>query len=415
MAKSLHLHLGLHKTATTSFQATCSKNRDELLKQGFLYPLFSCGDNAIPPFDNHSIPLFSLFSSEPERYPVNIRLGLNNLDETHQLYRDQLQAALSSEHDLILSAEDISSLEINEIQQLLEYLQQAGREIRPIASVRHPYAYHCSQLQQQIKDGTPMVPWHHCPQRDRVKKLDAVFKGELQYINFESSCVHPQGPVAHLLNTLGINTETIDITGRNIGRCNDNIRLQNGLNYRQSSMVNQYKNLHHIKIAPFLGHKFRLTSQELSQHSPHWDDPSREATLTEHLEHELNHIETSTGLSWSREMDETRRNILDNTYPVATYALVMTIALLLQNQHTTGIRSLPINQIHKSLTQHGSDRLRKLQSITKSHLESLIEPRKRDQRETTENELIDCGLSHEATSTLLSVATTWLRRQRVMS
>ena len=115
MSKPIYLHLGLHKTATTSFQATCAKNRDELLRQGFHYPLFICGESAIAPFDNHSIPLFSLFSSYPERYPVNIRLGINNLEETHQLYREQLQAALSSEHDLILSAEDISSLEIFEI------------------------------------------------------------------------------------------------------------------------------------------------------------------------------------------------------------------------------------------------------------------------------------------------------------
>jgi hypothetical protein len=412
MAKTLFLHLGLHKTATTSFQATCAKNRDELLRQGFLYPLFTCGVSTIDPFDNHSIPLFSLFSSEPEHYPVNIRLGLNNLNAIHQLYREQLQAALSSDHDLILSAEDISSLEINEIHQLLDYLQQSGHKIRPIASVRHPYAYHCSQLQQQIKDGTPMVPWHHCPQRNRVKKLDAVFKGDLQYINFEDSCVHPQGPVAHLLNSLGVKTEAVDISGRNIGRCNDNIRLQNALNYHQPLLVNQQRNPNHIKIAPFPGHKFRLTTQELSQLSPHWDDPSREATLAEHLEHERNLLETITGLSWSTEQTETRKDPLDDVYPIANSALVITIALILQSQHHPGIRSLPIDKIHASLTGHGSNCLRKLQSVSKTHLERLIEPRERNQHSTPEHELIECGLPDEAIATLLSIATTWIRRQQ---
>lgn len=415
MPKTIYLHLGLHKTATTSFQATCASNGDELLKQGFLYPLFSCGKSDIAPFDNHSIPLFSLFTKNPEHYPVNISLGLKNLDQIHQLYREQLEAALNSPEDLILSAEDFSSLEINEIHQLLEYLQQSGRDIRPIAAIRHPYTYHCSQLQQQIKDGTPMVPWHLCPQHDRVKKLDAVFKGEIQYINFEDSCNHPEGPVAYLIKSLGINTETIDITGRNIGLCNDNIRLQNGLNYRQSSLVNQHKNRHHIKIAPFPGQKFRLTDQELSQHSPHGDDPSRMATLAEHLEHERKLLETITGLRWSRDKYDIRRNILDNTYPVATYTLVMTTALLLQSHHTTGIRSLPVNKIHESLSQHGSERLRKLQSIKTSHLESLIESRVRNQTTTPEDELIGCGISCEVTSLLLSIATTWLRRQRAMS
>ena len=412
MVKTLYLHLGLHKTATTSFQGTCAKNRDELLRQGFLYPLFTCGASTIDPFDNHSIPLFSLFSQNPEHYPVNVRLGLNNLNKIHQLYRDQLQVALSSDHDLILSAEDISSLEFNEIHQLLDYLQQSGREIRPIASVRHPYAYHCSQLQQQIKDGTPMVPWHHCPQRNRVKKLDAVFKGDLQYINFEDSCKYPQGPVAHLLNNLGVKTEAIDISGRNIGRCNDNIRLQNALNYRQPLLVNQQRNPHHIKIAPFPGKKYRLTSKELSEHSPHWDDPSRDATLTEHLEHERNLLETITGLSWSNEQPETREDPLDDVYPIASSALVITIALVLQSQHHTGIRALPIDKIHASLSQYGSNCLQKLQAIRKSHLESLIKPRERNQTSAPEDELIECGFPDEAIKTLLSVATTWIRRQR---
>ena len=413
MVKALYLHLGLHKTATTSFQATCAKNRDGLKKQGFVYPLFNCGVSTIAPFDNHSIPLFSLFSKHPERYPVNIRLGFNNLNEIQKLYRQQLETALSSPQDLILSAEDISSLEINEINQLVDFFQRFGRDIVPIAAVRNPYTYHCSQLQQQIKDGTPMVPWHHCPQRDRIKELDAVFKDDLQYINFEASCNHPQGPVAHLLDALGINIDTIDITGRNIGRCNDNIRLQNVLNYRQPQLINNQVNPRHIKIAPFPGHKFRLTTQELSKHSPHWDDPSHEATLTEHLEHERKLIETITGLSWGRELNESRRDILDNTYPVASYALMMTIGLILQNQHHPRIRSLPIDKIHTSLTGHGSNCLRKLQSINDSHIERLIEPRKRNETSTPEDELIECGLPDEAIPTLLSIATTWIRRQRV--
>ena len=412
MPKAIYLHLGLHKTATTSFQATCASNGDELLRQGFLYPLFTCGVSDIAPFDNHSIPLFSLFTKNPERYPVNIRLGLNNLDQIHHSYHEQLQAVLHSPKDLILSAEDISSLEIDEIHQLMVYLKKSGRDIHPIAAVRHPYTYHCSQLQQQIKDGTPMLPWHHCPQRDRVKKLDAVFKNALKYIKFEDSCNHPQGPVGYLMNSLGVNTKIIDITGRNIGRCNDNIRLQNALNHRQASLINQHKNLHHVKIAPFPGQKFQLTSRELSQRSPHWENPNREATLTEHLEHERDLIETITGLNWSNNKNEARKYILDNTYPIATYALVMTIALILQTQHSTGIRSLPINKIHESLIREGSDRIRKLQSITKKHLESLVDPRQQNQPIDPEDELIDCGISKEATTTLMSIATTWLRRQQ---
>ena len=187
MAKKIYLHLGLHKTATTSFQATCAKNRDSLLKQGFLYPLIDCGESNITPFENHSIPLFSLFSSKPKDYPVNQILGLNNLKEIHHHYKQQLQTALNSDQDLILSAEDITSLKTNEVRKLLSFLQKSGREVMPIAAIRHPYHYHCSQLQQQIKDGTPMVTWHHCPQRDRIKKLDDIFQFQKSFFAFSLS------------------------------------------------------------------------------------------------------------------------------------------------------------------------------------------------------------------------------------
>ena len=163
----------------------------------------------MPAFENHSIPLFSLFSQNPEKYPVNILPGLNDLNKIHQHYRGQLQAAFRSTNHLIISAEDIGSLEIREIQNLLEYLLRTGRDICPFAVVRDPYTYHCSQLQQQIKSGTPMLPWNHCPQRDRIQKLDAVFKSDLQYINFEESCSHTHGATAHLLESIGINTNAL--------------------------------------------------------------------------------------------------------------------------------------------------------------------------------------------------------------
>ena len=62
---------------------------------GLTYPLINCGSSDIIPFENHSIPLFSLFSQSPEKYPVNIRLKLTNLMKFIH-YREQFQAAFSS-------------------------------------------------------------------------------------------------------------------------------------------------------------------------------------------------------------------------------------------------------------------------------------------------------------------------------
>ena len=42
--KTCYLHLGFHKTATTSFQLSCGNNRDKLLEAGIYYPKFKFSD-----------------------------------------------------------------------------------------------------------------------------------------------------------------------------------------------------------------------------------------------------------------------------------------------------------------------------------------------------------------------------------
>lgn len=48
--------MGFHKTATSSFQSTCHKNKDELTKQGYIYPLFECRPYNKDLLSNHSAP-----------------------------------------------------------------------------------------------------------------------------------------------------------------------------------------------------------------------------------------------------------------------------------------------------------------------------------------------------------------------
>ena len=42
--KTCYLHLGFHKTATTSFQLSCGNNRKKLFEEGIYYPKFKFSD-----------------------------------------------------------------------------------------------------------------------------------------------------------------------------------------------------------------------------------------------------------------------------------------------------------------------------------------------------------------------------------
>ena len=139
-----------------------------LLKQNLNYPLFNCPDTKYGRINNHSIPLFSLYTTHPELYPVHLRWKVKDTQIANRAYQKQLHQALNQEANLLLSGEDVASLEVDELQRLLSDLRTSGREIMVFACVRNPYAFHCSQVQQQVKDGVAMNPVGLCPQRHRM-------------------------------------------------------------------------------------------------------------------------------------------------------------------------------------------------------------------------------------------------------
>lgn len=78
LMKKLYLHMGFHKTGTSSFQETCKKNVGFLKAQGLLYPLFNSGHIGMEDISNHSIPIYSMFCEDPGRYHINVKHQVGN-------------------------------------------------------------------------------------------------------------------------------------------------------------------------------------------------------------------------------------------------------------------------------------------------------------------------------------------------
>jgi hypothetical protein len=72
MIKTIFLHIGVHKTASTTIQNTFYTEQAKLAEAGILYPEFRLGDIAI---SNHSIPFYSLLGEEPGKYHINVSHG----------------------------------------------------------------------------------------------------------------------------------------------------------------------------------------------------------------------------------------------------------------------------------------------------------------------------------------------------
>lgn len=213
------MHAGLHKTGTTSIQHTLfsDENQKILQKEGLLYP-------KLWP-NNHSIPLFSIFSSNPEKYHINIRKGLDSeqVKLLNKRYLSSLDGEIKGRNNytqLIFSGEDISLLQKENLVELKKFLIGRfglGVKIRVIIYVREPVSWATSFILQMIKGGecysTSLKAVKNIIPNlfySRINKFIEVFdKNSVEIYRMEAAMENHQSIVNHFLQVVGLNEKTI--------------------------------------------------------------------------------------------------------------------------------------------------------------------------------------------------------------
>lgn len=161
MIETIYLHIGLHKTGTSTVQESFGEIRPYLAQHGFLYPAFKMNDfNTF----NHTIPIVSMFCSKPEKYRINIRNGFTTkeaVEELNQRYDRQLKEQIRNfgGHTLIISGEGISLLSSDELFELRKYLiglTNPQVTFRILMVIRHPVGWSVSRFQEIVKSGYPL-------------------------------------------------------------------------------------------------------------------------------------------------------------------------------------------------------------------------------------------------------------------
>lgn len=243
MSKICYLHIGLHKTASSSFQETCKINKDLLQGAGIIYPCFTCAAANRQKIYNHSIPIFSLFSENPANYNYNKRWGISSdIEQVNSSYENQLNGFLSASKNILISGESISNLSTQSLAALIEKISSYGYEIKATALARSPYSAFCSGIQQAIKGGrycnlislNNSVPNSFDATNSKsqlVKKLKSVFGKSICFHSFENACTHPYGPVGFLLEEfLSQDSSTFEYKRTNESLSNLSVRIQNEFN-----------------------------------------------------------------------------------------------------------------------------------------------------------------------------------------
>jgi hypothetical protein len=265
---NIFLHVGFHKTATSSFQDTCMENSNILESQGFLYPALKYNNKVI---NNHGIHFNCVFMDEPETFDFNILEGVNDfIDDISSEIKQQILLTLNSQEfkNIIFSGEAISVLKKNELSKIKELFDKNNINLTVLCCVRPPYSFLCSDLQEVVKvNVATMENIVVRPKFKHVSNLIEVFGNDMVFFSFAEACKYNGGPTKYLLNKIGINTENINERNANKGLGNLSTRLYAYLNIFYPNIKNGVVNSkgRGSKIKNFDDKPFLLTKSEIQK------------------------------------------------------------------------------------------------------------------------------------------------------
>jgi hypothetical protein len=164
----------MHKTGSTSIQHSLGGFEDSR----FLYARL--GDNP-----NHSLPMLSLFVSQPELHPLFQRKGAGAaaVSKYIEKTRTDLERAVvaANGRTLVISGEAISNFPRDALIRLRDDFQKRFEEVMFVGYVRSPAELMSSSFQEQVKVGAVDkfdLERHYPSYRLRLSKFDEVFGRE---------------------------------------------------------------------------------------------------------------------------------------------------------------------------------------------------------------------------------------------
>ena len=282
MSKLLYLHMGFHKTGSSSLQYCLSENIKNLQEQCVTYPLFDCtfvkgiNGNSKPLYNihNHGVCLKYIFSSNSRKnQSIYWNIPEDCIDKVKDSFLEQLDNVLNNNDKVILSGEDISYFSENELYKFKSYILEKNFKIMPIIVVKSPYGYLISLLQQQIKVGkyfdlTNIKEYSSFFQKTKIDTIKKVFYDNnpifISYTKAIRDNIH--GTVEAVVDTIGVSIKYSSDSVINSSYNNKRIRYQNILNEKEPYILNNKLNKQHTKVKEIENdnEKFMLTKYELS-------------------------------------------------------------------------------------------------------------------------------------------------------
>ncbi len=227
------VHVGLHKTGTSTIQTTLLQNASSLEEHERIYfPRLAA---------NHSVFVYPMFCDEPHRYAPVARTGATTplaAERRNDRMRRKFEAdfAKTSAQTLLLSGEDIALLNEAGLQRLKTWLTGHAERIDILIYVRDPVAWAASAAQQRIKGGATLATIADSPPNEnigkRIRLFQTVFGADAVIVrSFEAAI--SSGLFADFCQTVGIDrtwVNTVRVETRNESMSREAVHLISVLN-----------------------------------------------------------------------------------------------------------------------------------------------------------------------------------------
>ncbi|QIR15129.1 hypothetical protein [Shewanella aestuarii] len=179
--KKCILHIGMHKTGSSSIQKCLFEGRNDL-GEGIVYADLGTS--------NHSGAFSYAFKSDIHTHPYYTKRGHSDVDfkNYRAINLERIESELSREYSVIIfSAEDLSGLESNDLIKVKELINKYVKHVEVIAYVREPISFAESAFQQKLKTDyiSPSTLSLFPKYRSRFEKFEEIF-GNVVYVDYTS-------------------------------------------------------------------------------------------------------------------------------------------------------------------------------------------------------------------------------------
>lgn len=245
---NVYIHVGLHKTGTSTIQSCLFSNRKSLEStEGYCYPSIN---------KNHGGTIYTMFSDTPENFITNVKNNLTDPQKISEykkklftLYQDEMSKTTAT--NLVISGESISLLSKKELTKLRDFFSSYSDNVYAVLWLRSPLEWCRSMSQQYIKQGLatlkeiesnpPVIEY-----RNIISLLTDVFgKKSLTITSFNDALTHTGGIFGRFCDDINISEsfwEKIEPLKLNESASFESLTLISYLNESKPLIKNGYIN-----------------------------------------------------------------------------------------------------------------------------------------------------------------------------